>query len=528
MAKAGHTEHIEKALELSRAVDSQLEVALTERQAMERLMPALFELLRIHLNARGVVVHTLDEALNERNYTYGVEPPSPAMKARIAAGETYFSHGDRAVLGQQLEVAGEELGEVVCLLESPPDDAARASDLLAAWTSGLDNHLAAILQRRRRFEVTRAISDALKQPVLDIGIDRAIEVLAKQITFADLVLFFRHEDPFDDDILRYRVYRNGELRYDSTRVSDDEMHEFLESQAQSFIDGQDERLRKRLGIPPFRDEMLISGIRTPRVIGRLIVTSQAGEFHTYDRELLEGFVDYLRQRIVDFNREWRQLSSMFASATCDRLLRQEDYVHRWLTPRERRCAILFADIAGFTRISERVLREPEAVGRLIDLWVRRSVDAIWETGGVFDKMVGDCVIGLWGPPFFEGTSAEDCKAALRAARAIRRVTRELSRDRSLPELRGLERPLDVAVGISYCPIFVGLFGPEARYTGFSSGMNNTARLQSIASGGEILCMDDCVAATEDASLFGPERSESVKNVQEPLRFRALADDASHS
>ena len=38
-------------------------------------------------------------------------------------------------------------------------------------------------------------------------------------------------------------------------------------------------------------------------------------------------------------------------------------------------------------------------------------------------------------------------------------------------------PLGVATGLNDCPASVGVFGPDRDYTAFSSGMNNTARLQ---------------------------------------------------
>jgi len=180
---------------------------------------------------------------------------------------------------------------------------------------------------------------------------------------------------------------------------------------------------------------------------------------------------------------------------------------------------MFADISGFTRLSEQVLVHPEAIGRLVDTWSARVVEILWETGGVFDKMVGDCVIGIWGPPFFEESPRELCRKAAMAAKRIGEFTRSLSAHEALPELVG--EPIDVATGLNYAPLFVGTFGPDADFTGFSAGMNNTARLQGQAKGGDILCMDSFVAAYEDDAAFGPEREAAVKNVAKPLKFRPL-------
>ncbi|MCA9606231.1 MAG: adenylate/guanylate cyclase domain-containing protein, partial [Myxococcales bacterium] len=141
--------------------------------------------------------------------------------------------------------------------------------------------------------------------------------------------------------------------------------------------------------------------------------------------------------------------------------------------------------------------------------------------GVFDKMVGDCVIGLFGPPFYEDSPKALCEAALEAALEIQRITKGLVDD---PEV-GLDTPLDVAVGLHFCPVSVGFFGPNDDFTAFSSGMNNTARLQGIATGGEILAMQRFVDELGQPECFGDAREAEVKNVAEPLVFRPLRGGA---
>jgi class 3 adenylate cyclase len=99
--------------------------------------------------------------------------------------------------------------------------------------------------------------------------------------------------------------------------------------------------------------------------------------------------------------------------------------------------------------------------------------------------------------------------------------------RGLADRPGLEvlkkAEIGVATGLNLCPLFVGRFGPNDNFTGFSRGMNNTARLQGCAVRDEILVMAASVAALGEGSgfTFGPERQAKVKNVAEPLRFHAL-------
>ena len=79
----------------------------------------------------------------------------------------------------------------------------------------------------------------------------------------------------------------------------------------------------------------------------------------------------------------------------------------------KQATILFADIVGFTALSER--RDAEEVTELInDLWER--IDGVVATfGGRIDKHIGDAVMALWGS---ETTREDDPEQAVRAALAI--------------------------------------------------------------------------------------------------------------
>lgn len=501
---------------LSDALDERLELALRDKEPLEWVMPSLLDLLAHHTGARGACVATLDESLSERVFTQGAaafEPSLLSTEGRVELGPASFA------LVHPLDVAGEPFGRAIAFFDAAPAD--DAASLLERFAEILDNHLAAIALSRRKYEVVRALSDALKDPVLARGLSRACELLQRQIDFDDLVLVFRHEESLEGSVLRYRIYRDGKLAHRGGDVTDPGLDHFVREHAAAFLDGDDRPFRERFGLRRYREEVLITGVRSARVIGRMLVTSRRGEFHTADRELLDRFADYLRQRIVDFNREWRRLSTIFNAQTCSRLLLEEEYVERWLRPREHEIAILYADLAGFTRVCEQVLRTPEAIGRLVNTWSSRAVSALWRHGGVFDKMVGDCVIGLFGPPFFDRPREARCRDALAAALDIRALTRALADE---PDL-GLDprAPLDLAVGLHLAPASVGFFGPNDDYTAFSSGMNNTARLQGLATGGEILCMQPFVDALGAPARFGERRTAVVKNVEDALVFRALTE-----
>ncbi len=505
-------ELLEACQQLNDEADEALEKAMQDRLPLDAAVQVLLPILCRRTDAVGAELRTYDEDLAMRIWRWP------------ATGE---ASTDLPSVSQSLDVAGEDFGAATIhfTAELGSQDRARAGRLLNVWCEQLDNYLAAIARARHKHMITSQLSDALKHPVLEQGLVAAVERLRETLDINDLILAYHHEEDRGGETLSYKVIIAGAWRCDSSRPELNDSSRFMADHALRFIGGDERAVLERFGIANPQEQVLINGIKDQRVIGRLVVSSQRGELNTFDRDLLQRFADYLRQRIVDFNREYKHLARCFPFDIVARLLSQEGYEQRYLMPEVRDVAIIYADIAGFTRLSEQVLKEPELIGKLIDRWSEGVVDILWKSGGVFDKMVGDCVIGLWGPPLFDMSGREACRRALQAAREIRDFTRQLGRSDVLPELRQAQIELGVATGLHYCPLLVGLFGPNRAYTGFSAGMNNCARLQGVASRDEILCMDALVNTYDDTSQFGEERSAVVKNVAKPLVYRPARTDA---
>lgn len=512
---------LENRQRLNDEADDALERALRDRLPLESTMQSLMPILLQYAGATGVLVHTYDESLAMRDFTYGAVPQdrhalTEAANDRLWRGQ--LPDGATFVV-EPFDVAGEGFGYGALVFDRALDPIAsrEARLLIHTWAEQLDNYLAAIARSRKKHFVTKRLSEALREPVLDLGIDAALDAIREEVSFDDLLLVFKHDEDLHGSSLRYKIIQNGRLTHDS-RAPVSEVDEFMRTQAPAMLSGGSRDLLERFGITRFREEVMIHGVRDARIVGKLVVTSARGEFNAYDRELLEIFADFLRQRIVDFNKEWKALSLSFPPAVVNRLLSEEGYAAKYLSPRVAPVAILYADISGFSRVSEQVLRAPELIGKLIDVWGAEVMRILWDTGGVFDKMVGDCIIAFFGPPFNELSPKDACRRALEAAIKIRAYTRTLNDGQVIAELAGVTPPIGVATGINHCPLCVGFFGPDEDYTGFSAGMNNTARLQGVATRDEILCMDTVVAALGEDG-FSDELTAKVKNVGEPLRYR---------
>src|SRR5438874_4699522 len=77
--------------------------------------------------------------------------------------------------------------------------------------------------------------------------------------------------------------------------------------------------------------------------------------------------------------------------------------------------ILFADIRGFTRISEHA--PPEKIVQLLNKYFSAMTDIIFAHGGTLDKYLGDGLMALFGAPT---ATPEDATNALNAAVAMQR------------------------------------------------------------------------------------------------------------
>jgi class 3 adenylate cyclase len=76
---------------------------------------------------------------------------------------------------------------------------------------------------------------------------------------------------------------------------------------------------------------------------------------------------------------------------------------------ERRvCSVLFADLVGFTPLSES--RDPELVRELLSRYFDVARTVIGRYGGVVEKFIGDAVMAVWGHPWHRrGTRSGPCE-----------------------------------------------------------------------------------------------------------------------
>lgn len=131
--------------------------------------------------------------------------------------------------------------------------------------------------------------------------------------------------------------------------------------------------------------------------------------------------------------------------------------------------VLFADIAGFSGMSERM---GDGIVPLLSAYIDVISGEIVAHGGTIDKFIGDAIMAFWGAPQPNADHAADaCRAALACCAALARS--------------GLEddggRPLVVRIGINTGEVLVGNIGSQSRlnYTAIGDAVNVASRMEGV-------------------------------------------------
>ena len=137
-------------------------------------------------------------------------------------------------------------------------------------------------------------------------------------------------------------------------------------------------------------------------------------------------------------------------------------------PEERRKAtILFADLSGYTAVSERL--DPERIKSLVDRALRRLGDEVERYGGTIDKYIGDNVMGVFGAPSPTRTTPSARSApALAMQAAMDEINERIAAD--------VGASFALRVGINSGEVLAGRVGDG--YTVIGDPVNVAARLQA--------------------------------------------------
>jgi adenylate cyclase len=162
------------------------------------------------------------------------------------------------------------------------------------------------------------------------------------------------------------------------------------------------------------------------------------------------------------------ISRYVSPAMCEEIIKNPALLR--LGGERRQVTVLFADIGGFTSLSEKLA--PEAVVEVLNTFFTEMVDLVFEHQGTLDKFLGDALMAEFGVPV---------PVPQAAARA---VACALAMQARLADLRQQGRTLIQAmrIGINTGEAIVGNIGSHKRmdFTVIGDAVNVAARLLEAA------------------------------------------------
>ena len=221
----------------------------------------------------------------------------------------------------------------------------------------------------------------------------------------------------------------------------------------------------------------------------------------------------------------------------DRLNRYREYIHRFtpvpaaqeidanpdnpdLAVREKDVSILFADLAGYTKMHE--LMGHNEADHLVNRAFSEFVEEIHLCHGVVIGIRGDELLVLFQDNQHGGHAFNAATAGMSIARAATRLTRDRSAD---------QPPITVNMAINSGPAAIGLqpieFGTGARWRYDATGttVNIAARIRELSRDGQILVSAATLELLDSKFDYQDMGQHSLKNLSIPVHVFRLLDKA---
>lgn len=240
-----------------------------------------------------------------------------------------------------------------------------------------------------------------------------------------------------------------------------------------------------------RSLMCVPLLNGERIFGILHVgnSAEVGAFSAADLELLSGIATgagvalsnaFLAHQLAEEARTRDSLGRFLSPQLVEQVVNQQIKIERGGD--ERPVTVMFADIRGFTSLTERTAATE--VVSLLNEYFEQMVEVVFSYGGTLDKFIGDALMAVWGSPLVHPSDAAN---AVEAACDMQRTVDSVNAWR---HDRGLS-PIGVGIGLASGVCVAGAIGARRRmeFTVIGDAVNLASRLSSVAQAGEVIIDD---------------------------------------
>lgn len=185
----------------------------------------------------------------------------------------------------------------------------------------------------------------------------------------------------------------------------------------------------------------------------------------------------LYNQMIQEEKQRLNLSRFFSATVREKIIDTKENLR--LGGERKYVTILFADLQGFTSLSEKI--DHVTVVEILNSYFSRMTPIIFRHHGTLDKLMGDGMLAVFGAPL--SRDDDPClavQAAIDMLKALKQFNEE-NRDKGWPVFT-------LTVGINSGEVVAGYIGSEdhMNYTVIGDAVNVAQRIQSIASSNQIL------------------------------------------
>ena len=178
--------------------------------------------------------------------------------------------------------------------------------------------------------------------------------------------------------------------------------------------------------------------------------------------------------------------------------------------------ILFADIRGYTNLSERI--DSSELSDIVSTFQDQCAQAIWAHDGIVNKQMGDGLMAIFNFPIkIEHHAEAAVAAALEIQRRCKAALAALA-----PRFDDAAASPGVGVGIHTGQVEIGEFSTiRSDFTAIGGTVNLAARLEAQAVIGEILVSAESAALAPGLTAVAATRTLKLKGIERPVVARVL-------
>ncbi len=402
---------------------------------------------------------------------------------RFGQQDSVISHNLRSIMCVPLRVKSEVTGVIYV------DNRIRSGlftakqlDLLAAFA----NQAGVAIENARLFaSVQRSLAEVTELKSL---MDKVFASIASGVITADI----------DGNILLCNRASEQILNQSASELSRQKLPNILTSLSPALIPELQQVLRT--------DQPVLGLEISPAIVGRgridlriSITPVKDGQQKTQGVALVLD--DMTEKKLLEAQRR------LFEKMVSPAVIRQLNPDSLILGGQRKEITVLFADIRGFTSISEKL--SPEELVSILNRHLAAAAEAILQEEGTIDKFLGDAIMAWFNAPVRQPDHA------LRAVRAALYIRDSL---KSLHQQLSPDQRLSFGIGVHTGEAVLGLIGSEKRleYTAIGDCINTAKRIQENARANQILVTQQVVDHLGGFVVVQPVEAIQAKGKRNPI------------